>query len=189
MCIAVQLKITRCCTAPSQIKSPKTAVDKALEEMKFLGLHISWKSFGERKAKCLTFKIGALFMLWVRKNVIMPSNKTTALCAWKSFSYGLWQCFSVVTVAACGVGTELRDPVREWISVGGAVSWHLQVMGVCRCPSEHSVDVTVRALLEVYERFNVLARCPWRRCWAQIVSLAHHRASFRLVFPLSFYFH
>lgn len=189
MCIAVQLKITRCCTAPSQIKSPKTAVDKALEEMKFLGLHISWKSFGERKAKWLTFKIGALFMLWVRKNVIMPSNKTTALCAWKSFSYGLWQCFSVVTVAACGVGTELRDPVREWISVWGAVSWHLQVMGVCRCPSEHSVDVTVRALLEVYERFNVLARCPWRRCWAQIVSLAHHRASFRLVFPLSFYFH
>lgn len=113
MCVAVQLKITRCCTAPSQIKSPKTAIDKALEEIKFLGLHISWKSFGERKAKWLTFKIGELFILWVRKNVIMPSNKTTALSAWKSFSYGLWQCFLLVTVAACGVGKELRDPVMR----------------------------------------------------------------------------
>lgn len=60
MYIAVQLKITRCCTVPSQIKSPKTAVRKALEEIKYLGLHISLKSFGERKAKWLTFKIGGV---------------------------------------------------------------------------------------------------------------------------------
>lgn len=74
-------------------------------------------------------------------------------------------------MAACGLGRELRDAVMRVNSVWGAAPWRLEGMGVSKAHSEDLLRVRVRALLEVYGGFNVLGRCFWSQCWAQIGSL------------------
>lgn len=170
-------------------------VNKALEEIKYLGLHISLKSFGERNSKWPTFKSGRLIALWVKKKVIMPNNKTIASCAWKCFGYGLWDLVLLVGYNGCAWSSSSHWKGVERFSNDSEFQFWEHFLSICRWWDLQSITVNVyfmwflRLYLGYVNHLMCLSVVSKASAKYSLTVLPTTELHFLLLsFPLSFYF-
>lgn len=111
--------------------------------MKYLELYIPLKSFGERNVKWLTLKSGGLIILWLKKKVIMPSNKIRASCAWKYFGYGLWDLVHLVSYNGSAWSSSSHWKGVERSSNESEFPFWEQFLSICRWWQFWSVTVNI----------------------------------------------